>query len=272
MPMLRHAIDQARLFAHRARWAGDVRTLRRLYRPQPGLQRITARVAGVKQPFWVRGGTMDATIAELVLCDASEYRVPVDIEPEVICDVGANIGATSVYFALRYPNARIVCFEPLPENLDVLHRNLAPFADRVTIVPAGLGARPGTFTYHYSDDPANLGGGTFCGIGCDAMRSVKLPVTTLADALRACGVDKIDLLKLDAEGAEHGILLGTRRDVLANVEVVIGELHGVNDWEVCELLSGTHQLSMNKALGRSCFPFVAVRKSAATTVALRRAA
>ncbi len=67
----------------------------------------------------VRGGTLDAAIFEQILCDGSEYRLPGEIEPEIIFDIGANIGASAVYFAARYPEVKVYCFEPLPEDVDV---------------------------------------------------------------------------------------------------------------------------------------------------------
>jgi FkbM family methyltransferase len=253
-------LHRLRHLVRRARWAGDLRTLRRLYRPTPGLQPLTIRFAGQRCRFWVRGGTIDASLAEMIIREDSEYRLPVDLAPGVIFDAGANIGATSVYFALRYPNARIFAFEPLPENLDVLHRNLEPFSDRATIIPMGLGERPGTFTYHYSDDPYNLGGGTFYRIGCDRQRSVRLPVTTIADVCQRLEIDRIDLLKLDAEGAEFDILRGMSPDMLGEVRAIVGELHSVRDWDACRLLDPTHQLGMSKRFDRACYPFVAIRR------------
>lgn len=251
----------ARRFVDRARWAGDLRTLRHFYRTTEGLQRLSVRFGGGRVPFWVRGGTLDAQIASRIIRDDSEYRLPIDCEPSVIFDVGANIGAASVYFALRYPEARIFAFEPLPENLDVLHRNLEPFGERVTIVPMGLGNRSGTFTYRYSGDSLNPGGGAFRGVGCDADRSVRLPVTTIADVCRTSDIDHVDVLKLDAQGAEHAVLQGMSRAMLARVEVVIGELHGVEDWALCQLLDRSHRIGLHKRLDRARCPFVATRRA-----------
>ena len=47
------------------------------------------------------------------------------IDPKVILDLGANLGEISIYLAHRLPRARVVAFEPAPENLAVFDRNLA---------------------------------------------------------------------------------------------------------------------------------------------------
>ena len=46
-------------------------------------------------------------------------------EPKIIIDGGAHIGCTSLYFSLRYPNARIISVEPGPDNFAQLSRNVA---------------------------------------------------------------------------------------------------------------------------------------------------
>jgi FkbM family methyltransferase len=40
-----------------------------------------------------------------------------------IIDAGANIGASAVYFALNFPKARIICFEPDLENFKLIQKN-----------------------------------------------------------------------------------------------------------------------------------------------------
>src|SRR5262245_13982601 len=39
-----------------------------------------------------------------------------DGPPTVIVDIGANVGATAVFFRAAYPGARIYCYEPSQEN------------------------------------------------------------------------------------------------------------------------------------------------------------
>ncbi len=265
----------ARQFAHRAKWSADLGTLSGFYRSRPGVRRIRARFRGGVHSLYVRGGTLDAAIFEQVLCEGSEYRLPGDAEPAVIFDIGANIGAAAVYFAVRYPRARVYCFEPLPENIDLLRRNVAPFGERVTVVPMGLGEAPGSFEYRRSDDPHNFGGGTFHNVGCAAGtpgETIQLPVTTLTLFCRDNRIDHIDVVKIDTEGAERSVLAGMPADLLAGVRVVLGELHGVDDLQVLQMLDRTHDLSYEKPLGRSCYPFWAVRKAETQHTALRRAA
>ena len=264
---IRHALARtcfrAGQFAHRAKWSANLSTLSQFYRTTHGTQTIKARFAGKTHALHVRGGTLDAAIFEQILCDGSEYRLPGDIEPKVIFDIGANIGAAAVYFAARYPRAKVYCFEPLPENIELLRRNVAPFGDRVIVIPMGLGESEGSFEYLPSDDPANFGGGTFHQVGCADTRSVRLPVTTLAKFCRLHQIDRVDVMKIDTEGAEWSVISGMPLPMLAKVGVLLGELHSVDDGKLIQTLSATHDVAYEKPLGRSCYPFWAVRKPVA---------
>ena len=40
------------------------------------------------------------------------YRFPVDINPKLIIDGGAYVGYSSIYFSLKYPQAKIIAVEP----------------------------------------------------------------------------------------------------------------------------------------------------------------
>jgi hypothetical protein len=45
-----------------------------------------------------------------------EYWVPHQVSPEVIMDIGGNVGLTTVYYSHHFPDARIHVFEPVPAN------------------------------------------------------------------------------------------------------------------------------------------------------------
>jgi FkbM family methyltransferase len=265
-------VFRANQFAHRARWSAGPATLAQFYRPRAGTRQIRTRFNGKVYTLHVRGDTLDAAIFEQVLCDGSEYRLPVQIEPKIIFDVGANIGASAVYFAARYPNAKVYCFEPLPDNVGLLRKNVAVFGRRVTVVPSGLGRDEGCFEYRQSDDPSNFGGGTFHDVGCADTACIRLPVTTLTRFCRDHRIGRIDVMKIDTEGAEWSVLAGMPVNMLAQTRVVLGELHGVDDWEVFRALTPTHDLWYEKPLGRTCYPFWAVKKADDASGVLRQAA
>ena len=113
----------------------------------PGTQGESASVGGWpvrREVVWlngrrliveVRDGTTDRDLVGMILHRRGVYALPRRVEPQVIWDVGANIGIASVYFAAMYPRAEVYCFEPLGDNLELLQRNVASFGSRVNATP-----------------------------------------------------------------------------------------------------------------------------------------
>ena len=187
-------------------WAGNWSSWRALRRGQSTAPILTVRFRGKLIPLHLRPGTLDLEIARLILREDSEYRVPVEADPRLIVDIGANIGMASVYFGLTYPKARIVACEPEAGNLDLFHEHTTacPGHDRITIVPMAVGETSGVRTYAYSRDARNLGGGTFANLSADPARQTVLPMTTLAALCEDLKLRSIDILKVDTEGSEWG--------------------------------------------------------------------
>ncbi len=58
--------------------------------------------------------------------------------PTTILDVGANVGATALYFHHAYPTAAISCYEPCRENFWCLEANTREFTPNIQVFPYGL--------------------------------------------------------------------------------------------------------------------------------------
>ena len=63
----------------------------------------------------LRGATTDVACFEKVFI-SKEYSSPFEYSPQVIVDAGANVGMATLYFASRYPTARILAIEPESAN------------------------------------------------------------------------------------------------------------------------------------------------------------
>mgnify|MGYP000717839910 CR=1 FL=1 len=205
--------------------SGSLRSAWFLHRDSPGVAEV--RVRGLPGRFRFRTGTSDARLLRVLVERGlpPEYELPDDLELSTILDIGANIGTVTAALARRYPRARIFAFEPLPENFVLLKYNTAALAN-VVALPFGLGARTRCRSYTRSDDPWNFGGGGFHG-GCGIPpRGLELlPVVSVAEALAALGIQAVDLIKVDTEGAEHEILTSFPPSVLITVQAIVGELH-----------------------------------------------
>lgn len=221
---------------------------------------LCVRLAGRTLRPLVREDSCDVDLVHMIVCEASEYRLPAVVRPRVIFDIGANIGMTALYFSVVYPEADIYCFEPFPENVSLLRVNARRHSNRIRVIPVGLSDKVGSLPYATSRDQRNLGGGGFSDLGSDTARRLALPVTTVDRVMAELGLTQVDVFKIDAEGSELPILNGIPQTVRAGAQALIGELHGVGDWQVCDLLSGSHAVGVTKQYDKGCFPFVAVRR------------
>jgi FkbM family methyltransferase len=121
---------------------------------------------------------------------------------DVLYDVGAHTGLFTLLGArLVGAGGQVVAFEPLPANLNCLRRHLAlNRLGNVAIVTAAVGARPGRASFQ----PA---GNTYMGRLADE-GSITVDVTSLDATLWTEGLRAPNLIKIDVEGAEVGVLEG----------------------------------------------------------------
>ncbi|CAH1676874.1 FkbM family methyltransferase [Hyphomicrobiales bacterium] len=127
-------------------------------------------------------------------------------------DVGANIGAYSLFVAARAGRgARILAIEPQPEIFARLAFNIAqnPFGT-VKAVACALADKPGELTLFI--DQTNRGESSVRILNSSTGTAVKVPAMTLLALVQGEGYDRIDAIKLDVEGAEDIILEPFLRD------------------------------------------------------------
>jgi FkbM family methyltransferase len=139
-----------------------------------------------------------------------------------ILDCGANIGAASLFFKRQYPNARITAYEADPELCAMTRRNLERNrAADVDVVHAALWTVTGEVTFlAEGSDSGMIGGLAGAGEGLP-VKTVTVPSLRLHDVLAK---DRVDLLKLDIEGAE-GAVLDDCVPVLDRVNAIVMDLH-----------------------------------------------
>ncbi len=142
--------------------------------------------------------------------------------PQRILDLGANIGMASIHLANQFPDAEFLCVEPDPRNLHLLERNLRTNAVRHTVVPAAVGAVPGTLNLRFGDNP------TCSALESSPMHNLResttVKVTTVPQLLLNAGWATVDLVKIDIEGSEDEIL-AINNQWLAQVSALILEIH-----------------------------------------------
>jgi len=158
----------------------------------------------------------DLTVLEEVFLD-EDYDIAIP-PPGVVFDLGANMGAASVYFALRWPHARICAVEASPEMFARLRETTAAYGS-IRCLSCAAGAADGIMPFTLS---ASSVGGSFYREE-DGAEVVDVPVRSLGSLMAECGVARIDLLKFDIEGAEG--LLFQDPSILDRIGAFVGEIH-----------------------------------------------
>ena len=137
-----------------------------------------------------------------------------------ILDCGANVGVVTLYLKRQYPAARITAFEADPTIAASLFRNIEANAlSQVDVIAAAVWDAAGetTFVAEGADS-----GGVASDYRGSASRQITVPTVRLRDLLAA--EERVDLLKLDIEGAEHRVLADCEPE-LACVRAIAVELH-----------------------------------------------
>ncbi|MGZ5431428.1 MAG: FkbM family methyltransferase [Thermoanaerobaculia bacterium] len=189
---------------------GIVAGLRIFLRKRKKHGTITLRIPGVAHPLHLRAGTSDRYMFEEVFLQG-EYAIRQQLDPKLILDVGANIGCASVWFANRYPNAKIIAVEPDASNVAMLRKNVAPYPT-VRVIEGAVWYESATVALDDHGDKS----GIQVRAGDGGVRGMTIP--------EIAGTGRIDILKLDVEGAEKELF---EHDPawLANVDILMIELH-----------------------------------------------
>jgi FkbM family methyltransferase len=130
-----------------------------------------------------------------------------------VVDLGANAGFSLAYFASNFPGARFVAFEPNPTLLRALYRNvqLNGLESRVTIHPTAACAKAGDVDLTDEESESSL-------VPRPGARTITVCGEDLFEAL---GGLRIDLLKMDIEGAEYRLLADSRFAALRPRSIVM---------------------------------------------------
>lgn len=152
-----------------------------------------------------------------------------------IVDAGANIGDSVLYFKWLYPSARILAFEPNTEAYELLQNNIrANGLTDVTTYKKALGKDEGETYLDGLDDGTYLAGtiAKTAALHTTDVSSTftreRVAMVRLSENELVKAAPRIDLLKLDIEGAECDVLEDMAK-MLEKVYNVVFEYHFVAD-------------------------------------------
>ena len=162
--------------------------------------------------FWITPGSDYFLPFHLAEQEVSIYSAPgVGVGPDdVVLDCGANVGVYARH-AIEAGAKLVVAIEPAPETLECLRRNLAGeiAASRVIVYPKGVWDKEDQLTLYV--DPANTAAASFLHQDTKFRQVQQVPLTTIDNLVAELGLERVDFIKMDIEGAEPNALRGARQ-------------------------------------------------------------
>jgi amino acid adenylation domain-containing protein/FkbM family methyltransferase len=177
-----------------------------------------------------------------------------------VFDVGANIGMFTLFISTMIPEATVYSFEPIPAIYDTLSLNVSLCKSNIKTIPMGLSDKPGReeFTYYrdisiisgrYADaveekhiirshllHGQQIGKTEYDDLSKEAIENLleeklktkkyNCELTTISDVIQKEKLNKIDLLKIDAEKSEQDVLNGIADPDWKKINQMVIEIHG----------------------------------------------
>ncbi len=168
----------------------------------------------VERKFWIReqGLQMDGPALlnyvvseqQWILQETPGARVK---EGDIVVDCGAHVGSFSDR-AFREGAAKVVAFEPDPIQIECLRRNFAPeiASGKFVLIEKAVWKDVGTIKFHIGAQNS----GTSSVVALQGSSEVEVETTTIDNIVAELGLPRVDVLKLDIEGAEREALAGAR--------------------------------------------------------------
>lgn len=163
--------------------------------------------------YYVSPAELLHTMKEIFVEEIYKVRLPTDA---YIIDCGANIGLGTIYLKEQYPQSEVIAFEPDEKNFSLLVKNIHSFGLENVI------ARKEAIWV--ADTILNFSGEGTMGSRIETISSSsgqKVKAVRLKDFLQR----KVDLLKMDIEGAEYAVLKDIASE-LHQVKYLFLEYHG----------------------------------------------
>lgn len=192
--------------------------LRRRLKRAARMTRVSVRLEGRVVP-WLVDNETDLRVLEQIFLE-SEYIVDDVPPPRLIVDVGSHVGASILFFKWRFPDARVIGFEPDPVNFRKLAHNVGELPG-VELHNVAITGADGPVTLYASG--GSDGWASSLHAATQWQHALEVEGLTLDSALARHGIERVDVLKIDAEGAEYDVLRAYAG--LADVPHILGEAH-----------------------------------------------
>ena len=178
---------------------------------------------------------------------------------DCVVDIGANIGLFTLFAQQQCPNGSIYSFEPAPHAFDKLKRNADLYCTNAHLFNCGVSGQNTTETFTFYPNSSVFSSfsaeddtdekairavimnmlerdGSLSETDMDALadeflsdrlqkETYQAQLRTLSSVIEECGIERIDLLKLDAEKSELPVLRGIKDEHWPMIQQMVIEVH-----------------------------------------------
>jgi len=157
-----------------------------------------------------------------------------------VLDLGAYQGFYSLYAMIRYPRARIYAYEPLLSNYHKLLENIRKnnlAEGRFMSFNMAVADRKGKQDL-YVNSQAEMGSSLMF----RTAQSIQVDSVTMADIFHDNNLETVDVLKMDIEGAEYGVIRSADSEIMRRINNIIAELHPMPGEDICDFIQLLREL------------------------------
>jgi FkbM family methyltransferase len=155
------------------------------------------------------------------------YKIDLKKKTPLIFDLGSHIGLSVFYFKNKYPNSKIICFEPNPNIFPLLEENISSNQlKNVELYNLGVGKKESNRELFI--DASGSGAFSTASFKKNAWNGEQktIPITVRTVPLSGYITKNVDLIKMDLEGAENEVLKDLEENKkLHYVKNIIMEYH-----------------------------------------------
>lgn len=209
--------------------------------------------AGLKRLF--RRFGLDVRYADKHDSKIMQQRLLAGRDVQTVFDIGAYHGEWTTTYRGLFPAAQVYAFEPFPESRKVLNEAFAGESN-VTIVAAAMGDAEGERSFYVNQHAATnsllrVDERTDASLVSHELLTLQaeltVPVKTIDGFCQERGISRLNLLKIDVQGAEVMVLRGgadmLRRKAIDLIYTELQIMHHYQNqshyFEVCDYLYRT---------------------------------
>lgn len=180
--------------------------------------------------------------------------------PQIILDVGANIGVMTYFLSQRFQDAEVHAYEPIPHNLDTLNRIIRKYEiQNVTVHDCALGKEPGKvrmimpvvsavkmhgLSHVKHDSITEYNEGNEFEVACSTL-----------DIDFAAQDKRISAIKMDVENFEHFVLEGAKETIRKHQPIIYTELWENDNRTNCFRIMKEHGYATHVVVGGIAVPY-----------------